>query len=167
MEELELTTNDINLMEKKHLEDRIYRRDDREWLEGARGKTTLKRYIEEKEKVEEVKWYRNGFKYSLMMQARSNTLQLGWRAFRDEENKSCQMCSWQEVETLEHFLLRCPSLQKARDKYLFLQLPRQENEENLIKNLLLLRTDLEVPTHTVPNCVAELWGARRRLIEGA
>ena len=116
----------------------------------------MKRYREEKQKIEEVKWFKNGYKFSVMMQARSDTLLLGWRDFKDEKGKLCKLCNQMVVETLEHFLIKCPGLQEVRNKYVFLQLPRQEDEEALIKMMLLLKIDTEISNFTMINCVASL-----------
>ena len=129
------------------------------------SKSTLKFYREGKQKIEEIKWFRNGFRFSIMMQVRSNTLPLGWRAFRDEECKLCRLCSQGEVETLEHFLLGCTSLQQTRNKHLFLQMPRKEDENSIIKEMLLLKVNEEISNNTAINSISELWNARSKIIE--
>ena len=99
------------------------------------------------------------------MQVRSDTLPLGWRAFRDEEEKICKVCKQGEVETLEHFLLECVPLQQTRDKYTLLQLPRPEDKTDMLKNMLLLRSDKEVSILGMINCIADLWRARCKIID--
>ena len=128
-------------------------------------KATLKLYREEKLKIEETKWFRNGHRFSIMMQARSNSLPLGWRAFRADEEKLCKVCNQGEVETLEHFLLKCVPLQQTRSKYIYLQLPRQEDETDILKTMLLLRSGKEISNLCMINCIAELWRARNKIID--
>ena len=165
MSELNLSENEIEMLEKRHIENRAYEWDDRKWLHDLGRKSTMKRYREEKQKIEEVKWFKNGYKFSVMMQARSDTLLLGWRDFKDEKGKLCKLCNQMVVETLEHFLIKCPGLQEVRNKYVFLQLPRQEDEEALIKMMLLLKINTEISNLTMINCVADIWNARKKLME--
>ena len=164
MKELDLNHGDVRVMEKKHLEMKIKQWDDQKWKDGMENKTTLKLYREEKQGIDKTKWCKNGHKFSIIMQARSNTLPLAWRAFRNEEEKTCKVCNKGEIETLEHFLMECVPLQPTRNKYVFMQLPRQEDSVSLLKMLLILKESQEITSYNAMNCIADLWRARSKVI---
>ena len=67
-----------------------------------------------------------------MMQARSNTLDLGWRNRNSNSDKICKLCNL-EIETLTHFLLNCHKLHDIRNSYAPLQLPQPEGNLELLK----------------------------------
>ena len=49
--------------------------------------------ISMKQHIKEEKWFKNGAKYSLVMKARSDTLELGRRNWVTDEEKICKLCS--------------------------------------------------------------------------
>ena len=104
---VEVVNNSIEGIEAK-----IREWDTNEWKEDMEEKKTLEAYRKNKSKIEETKWFRNGYRYSIMMKVRSNTLSLKWRE-RNEEDKKCLLCR-RGNETLEHFLLDCSVLERVR-----------------------------------------------------
>ena len=72
------------------------------------SKSTLSIYDELE--IEEEKWYRNGFKYNVLVTIRSNSLKLNWRKWGFDQLKTWSLC-FQDVETLEYFLLKCQKMQ--------------------------------------------------------
>ena len=137
LEILDLNYSDIINKNTNQIISIINRYDNKEWKEKMLSKSTLSIYNEYKLKIEEEKWYRNGFKYNVMMRTRSNSLKLNWRNWGFDQLKTCNLCS-QEVETLEHFLLKCPKLQSYRNKYIELQKPYKENMRELMATIMLL-----------------------------
>ena len=121
--------------------------------------STLSRYRNFKDSIREVKWFKNGHKYSLMMKARSDTLKLNWRNHGfDENDKKCPLCK-EQTETLQHFLLDCHQLQEARNKYLVLQKPRIEDEEKIMNKMLLLKED-DTDHEYYLNMIKHIWAVR-------
>ena len=94
--------------------------------------------------IGEIKWFRNSFKYTLMMRARSNTLNLAWRDWSLNASKNCKLCN-DEIETMKHFLLDCPALQSFRNAFICLQLPRNMDENSIITEILLLSNVYDYP----------------------
>ena len=97
------------------------------------------------------------------MQARSNTLNLRWRGIADDKGKDCLLCGHLK-ETLTHFLIECPMLQEARNKYLILQLPKPHDSSTIIRWLLLLEDHKDIDHKEMINAISDLWGTRNKLI---
>ena len=133
------------------------------WTEGMQSKSTLRLYRSSKDKPEEIRWFRNGFKYSLMLKARSDSLKLGWRGLREDKSKDCKLCGF-DSETLEHFLIDCPALQAIRNKEIILQLPRIESKEVIMKVFLLMKVEPDVSTQGLIDTLLQLWNTRDRIM---
>ena len=88
-----ITTISTNLIKKK-----INEFDTNKWRQEIAEKSTLTRYRTQKNIIEETKWFRNGFKYSLLMKARADVLKLNWRNHGDNENMMCKLCN-EQTET--------------------------------------------------------------------
>ena len=54
---------------------------------------------------------------SYIMKARSDLLWLNGSLFREEESRSCSLCNLRELESIQHFLGRCPVLNEFRQTY--------------------------------------------------
>ena len=54
------------------------------------NKSTLKLLRENKNIISQVKWMRNGNKYSTMVKARSDPLDLEWRTRNPQVGKTCK-----------------------------------------------------------------------------
>ena len=115
MDDLGLSLEQIRILKKTEIENMITKWDSIKWRENMGEKRTMELYRNCKEKPEEVKWFRNDYKCSIMMQSRSNSLKLNWRALNENRDKSCQLCG-ANVETLEHFVIYCEKLQEDRSK---------------------------------------------------
>ena len=163
MLEVELSINDLIIKSKDQIITQINKKDNEEWYKNMNNKSTLSIYRQFKEKVEEIQWFRNGYRYSLMMMARSDTLPLEWRNWEIGGSKICKLCS-EEVETLEHFLLVCPSLQSTRNEYLELQWPINVNKRDLISLILLFRELDEEKCSYYIDMLLRIWSHRRKLI---
>ena len=101
--------------------------------------------------------------YDARLQARSDTLKLGWRDF--EGDKMCKICNDSQIETLTHFILDCPKLQMIRNKQIMLQLPRIQNHASIMKIILLHGKECNDTTNSMLNLIQELWSYRNKLIQ--
>ena len=126
------------------------------------NKTLLTLYRTHKNNIEEIKWFRNGFQYSLMMKARADALKLNWRNHGDPSNMICKLCNTHN-ETLEHFLIDCNVLQTVRNKHTILQRPIIENKETLISKILLLDLDEDNIQYYL-SIITQLWTTRNQLL---
>ena len=161
MELLNLDINTLKTIKKGSIENKVNQWDTNDWRTKMQQKQTLILYASIKEKPKETLWFRNGFKYSLMMQARSDTLKIGWREFTGD--KSCKLCG-AEIETLYHFLIECHMLQHLRDKHLFLQLPRTQNSDEVIKTVLLFGEIDGISTDSMLRLLLDLWMERSKIM---
>ena len=140
-------------------------KDTREWRESMENKSSLLIYRSFKVQIEEIKWFRNGGKWSIMIAARANTLRLGWREWELEEGKICKLCR-EENETLEHFLIVCCELQETRSKYCELQMPRIENNNIIIGEILMLTNNHNgEDSQYFVNMLWDLWNMRSKAIK--
>ena len=96
-----------------------------------------------------------------MINARSNTLKLGWREFGLDSSKSCKLCG-AEVETLQHFLIDCPRLQFVRDEHIQLQRPFIERKNDIMALMLLLNVNEENDYYI--EILRKLWRERKKII---
>ena len=99
-----------------------------------------------------------------MMQARSNSLNLGWREISDDKNKLCKMYELSAVQTLTHFLILCPSLQSIRNKHVLLQRPNIDNLDEILKRILLFEQTEDINHDDMISILSELWIAREKLL---
>ena len=97
------------------------------------------------------------------MRARSNTLNLAWRDWSLNASRICKLCD-AEIETLKHFLLDCSTLQKFRNEYLCLQLPRNVDEDSLIMEILLISNDYEISPIYYIEMIFAIWNRRRDML---
>ena len=127
------------------------------------NKSTLYFYKSKKD-ISEIKWYRNSYKFSIMIRARSNTLNLAWRDWSLNASKNCKICD-NEIETLKHFLIDCSALQKFRNEYICLQLPRNVDENSLIMEILLLSNHYNIPSIYYVDMLFYIWNKRKEMLE--
>lgn len=57
-------------------------------------------------------------KIAVIMRTRADVLPLNGNNFRNEGRTQCTLCNMREVESLQHFIARCPILQEFRVRYL-------------------------------------------------
>ena len=165
LNELNISLTDACNARRDHLEDKIRKWDSQKWKANMEPKKTLVLYKEMKQNPDEVKWFKNGYKYAIMMQARSNSLNLGWRGLTDDKNKLCRICNLNTVETLTHFLILCPTLQPVRSKNLLLQLPNIENIDEISKIFLLYKQAEHLSNIDLINILFELWMERDKTLK--
>ena len=163
LDDLNLTYNDIINKSKEQINSIINKYDNVLWKEKMNTKSTLTIYRDYKEKIDEIKWFRNGQKYSIMMRARSNTLKLKWRNWGLQENKICDLCSL-EIESLEHFLIDCPKLQIVRQQYVELQKPTILNKNEIMAIILLLKICTNQLDIYYIDMINNSWNVRNKLL---
>ena len=163
LEELNITYDDIFTKSKNQINNIINSYDNKIWCSNMNEKSTLTLYRQYKDKVNEIKWFRNGVKYSTFMKARSNTLKLKWRNWGIGQNKMCDLCC-NEIETLEHFLLDCTKLQIARNYYLELQRPINCNKNEILAIILLLKISNDQPDSYFIDMIQNLWTQRNKIL---
>ena len=129
------------------------------WKEELRVKTSLEIYRNCKTEVREEKFYKNGEVSRLIFRARSNTLALNDRFRHDRgENRrdtNCSICG-AEMETLEHFVLRCERLEGERDAELLREMRGTDDKETL--GNLLFKGGKVVRAGEM---IKKLWGRRK------
>ena len=162
MEKVGITINDVKQMKINMLKKKIIEWDENIWRNNMERKSSLLLYRNNKNKMNEEKWFKNGNKYEIMMKARSNSLKLGKRDWENHDN-ICKMCNEGE-ETLQHFIISCISLNDTRISFIQLQRPHNENIEDIIKKVLLFEQDSEFSTEYYIDLVYKLWIHRKRLI---
>ena len=161
--DLNLSIEDICEMKRDKLEEKVRKWDSEQWKINMEPKKTLEIYRELKPNPEEVKWFKNGYKYAIMMQARSNSLNLGWRGISEDRNKLCRICELNSIETLTHFLVLCPSLQSIRNKHLLLQRPHIQDIGKIVKILLLYEQVDQISQNELISILFEIWLRREKL----
>ena len=129
--------------------------------ESDEERSTLVLYRKYKLEIKQEKWFRNGYKYEIMMKARSNTLRLAWREKGDEE-KLCKLCR-KEEETLKHFLLDCNLLQNIRNECVIMQKPRIEKEDEILQELLLFKNTCREKVQEYLNVVFKMYKSREKM----
>ena len=159
-----LSIDDLLQMSTDQVKSHINRKDSAEWHEKMADKQSLMIYRMFKTGIEEVKWFSNGARYSIMMNARANTLKLGWRDWQAEPTRTCKLCK-ETNEDLKHFLLECPVLEGIRRQYIELQRPRIKDELEIIKNMLMFGSDIGKNGEIYLEMVWRLWNNRRKFLE--
>ena len=162
MSEVNLSKNEIINESSNKIINKIYKWDEDFWRSEMEKKSTLTIY-KNKDNIKEVKWFRNGLKYNIMMKARSNTLDLRWREWATNEEKICKLCN-KQIETLQHFLLDCDNLQSCRNKYIELQLPRIEDNLAIIIKILLLGKETKINEIYFIDMLHDMWVNRKKLL---
>ena len=138
--------------------------DNDEWVSNMSNKSTLRIYCSYKQRIREEKWYDNSEKSKIMMQARSNTLSLGWRNWTINGDKICELCGV-EMETMIHFVIRCNKLQEHRNRYIELQRPNNYDEDATLTSVLLFNLET-LPNHEYyKNMICSLWNLRRKILK--
>ena len=100
------------------------------------------------------------------MECRGNSLNLNWRNRICDTDKLCPLCK-EEIENLNHFLLRCQKLQSIRNTCLHLQFLRESNcnEGFFLSLILLFENDHEYDKEFYINLVNKLWLKRNEIIK--
>ena len=144
-------------------EKKINEIEEKNWKDQMKSKSSLSLYRTHKNKIEEIKWFKNGYKFNILMRARANALDLNWRN-SDPAEKRCNLCLLNE-ETLKHFVLECPKLQNSRNRFIELQLPRIQNESKILNKLLMFETNSQLNPNTCADILLHIWQCRNNLIK--
>ena len=157
-----LSMEELQTINKNGIKKRIYEYDSRKWTEELRTKSSLEIYRECKTEVKEEKFYKNGEVSRLIFRARSNTMALNDRFRHDRgENRrdtDCGICGT-EMETLEHFVLRCGRLEGERDSGLLREM-RGTDDRDTMSNLLFKGGMIM----RAGEMIKKMWGKRKYLI---
>ena len=140
-------------MNINNIKNRIYDWDNYQWKISMASKRSLEIYRQFKERPAEAKWMKNHQKYSTMLMARGNSLDLGWRGMNPTRDRKCNLCGSPE-ETLHHFIFTCEALNCIRDKYV--------NFHQLNLNKILLFEEDQVHNHEFYiDLINKLWNHRK------
>ena len=163
---LGISVDDVVEAKKSQVKSWVEKWDSEEWTKGLEVKRTMALYREMKMEIREEQWMKNGNEYSIMMRARGDALSLGWRRVSEGGNQRCLLCDAEE-ETLNHFLLECHQLQNTRNKYMELQLPRNNEEESkkLMKRILLFLEDDAHGKKYYIEMIARMWRRRDGILK--
>ena len=160
---IEMDKNSIMTKSKKEINLLVQQWDKKQWEIQMKGKVTLDIYRKYKADVIQEKWFKNGYRYEIMMRARSNTLKLTWRE-KKEEDKLCKLCR-KENETLKHFVLECTLLQNIRNLVTLLQKPRIEREEEVMKEFLLFNNPCNERVQIYIDVLYKMFCVREKLVK--
>ena len=128
--------------------------DTENWVKEIERKTSIQIYRKFKTEIKEEQIYRNDFSSTLLFQARSNTLSLNIENRFRNESTICDLCKV-EGENLEHFVLKCRSLDASREKK-FIEKFKDMNNEDILGNLLFNYENIETTKVMLEN----LWRDR-------
>ena len=138
-EDLQIDKRELITLQKNDLKSRLYRWDTENWQQELDKKKTMHIYKEYKKVIKEEE-YENDFESTIWFQARANCLKLEDK--NRESNKECKLCRV-EIENLEHFLLKCESLETIRAQDIRLQKPLNENINEIIGEFLFNKEDIQ------------------------
>ena len=122
-------------------------------------KTSLRWYRQGKENIGYERCYSNNINSTYLAKARIKSLQLEDHLGRGVAgyDKTCKLCKLEE-EDLEHFLIKCPELEKKRNKEIMKNEQRMTAEKRTIQKLFkekpyseigkIIRNMLEYRKHT-------------------
>jgi hypothetical protein len=148
-------------------------KDELVWKANMQKKSTLRFYCESRQSIGGMDYLWDNSKGSaLLFKSRTDTLELSSRkcSWKMSNSDLCNVCSLDEPETLEHFLLKCPCYEAIRDpffaKYMGDGAPVAEQTDfDALQKLLF-----KVPTKNSPGAVAEvkrflerMWDMRNRV----
>merc|ERR1712033_155374 len=117
LQELKIDWKTLCSMTKEGINRMMLEYDTEKWIKDLEEKSTLKYYREGKIKMGYENCYRNNAESMLYAQARINTLKLEEAIGRGQRyyDQTCKLCGL-EKEDLLHFMLKCPKLEKRRDR---------------------------------------------------
>ena len=102
--------------------------------------------------------YENDFESTIWFQARANCLKLEDK--NRETNKECKLCG-EEIENLEHFLIKCKRLEIERAQDIRLQKPLNENINETIGEFLFTKEDIDKKK----KLLKKMWQKRAAIIK--
>merc|ERR1712120_103765 len=160
LKEFKINWEDIYKMTKEDINKIIKIYDTQLWIKTLEEKSTLKYYREGKISIGYENCYRNNAESMLYAQARLNALKLEEAMGRGKRNynQTCKVCGIEE-EDLLHFILKCPRLDKRRNKEI-IDNEKEEPEEKLIHFLYKQKNHQEKG-----KMIKDMWYARRSILK--
>ena len=165
MEILNVNLNFIENATINEIKNKITSIDTEMWQKEVEKRSTLEIYQMNKTRIEGVTWFDNSNSSSLMIRARSDSLNLNWRKKHIGQDTSCQ-CGY-ENESLKHFLLECENYAEIRKRFTFMQQPYINNKEKIIADILLFTELKEEQIDERKRYILEVWKERLKKIEEA
>ena len=161
MEQLGINKEQLKVQTDQQTKDAVTCKDTERWTAERNSKSSLEIYNKYKINVkEEDGLYDNSEESVLLFRARTNTLPLFWRnRFKQnatEEDQLCPLCKM-NVETLQHFLLRCTKLMHIRIRYNFWD---DGDHNKTLETMLCFSGKTQGKS-----LIKELWSTRKRSIE--
>ena len=138
---------ELGIITKVELDNRIALVQDRLWREELGNKTTLQLYREWKTEMRQEDCYEGRLDSIIWFRARTNCLTLGDRNRHLGKDSDCFMCR-KGMEDLRHFILDCNKLEGLRLGMIGLQRPRLEDWREVVgrflfgDNIMMNRRDL-------------------------
>ena len=100
-------------------------------------KTTMSIYKKFKHTIrDEQDLYDNTASSVTLFSARTDTLKLNWERRHTDGHTICDLCKFNLIEDLHHFLMECPTITGTRKSILGLQRPYQEDKDRTIAEFL-------------------------------
>ena len=149
---------DLILMDKKEIKKKVHEYDYTKWKEGIDRKTSVDIYKKFKYKIKEEKCYDNRESSKVLFQARANCMTINYRHRHIEgKDTTCDLCG-NGAEDLEHFLLKCESLENERDMDI-INRNKDENKNDWMGKILWCEKDLE----RVKEMLGYMWKKRVKI----
>ena len=160
MNEINISKNSLLNKTNTQIKEIIKQVDSARWTEEKNNKTTLEIYNRFKTNIkEENHLYDNSEDSIILFRARTNTLPLNWRNIYKpnpiENEQICPVCK-REIETLEHFLLKCEETMNIRQRH---QIWEHENHNERLENILCFGKSVDGK-----KLLKELWSERKKKI---
>lgn len=146
--------DNLKILSTGEIARRVKEWDTKEWEKDLQSRVTLQLFRSCKKEIREEKFYDNTFGSVLLFRARSNSLKLGWRGRFEGKEVRCKLCGAEE-ETLEHFIVLCPSFVESRIKF--------EMNGIAIENILGLKEPYDMTRSKL--FLGDIWMKRQSIIK--
>ena len=160
MSEININTTDIMKLSKDNIINKIKAWDTNKWKIDMHTKTTLQLYKKYKLHICEESWIDNSEGSKLLVQGRTNTLNLNWRNRFQNKNETCPCCD-NEIETLEHFLLDCPTYGNIKVNFEFWKKLEGKRKEEKLANILAFENLTNEQIESRKKFIGRLWQRRK------
>ena len=159
LQELKIDWKTLCSMTKEGINRMMLEYDTEKWIIDLEEKSTLKYYRRGKANMGYENCYRNNAESMLYAQARINALKLEEAVGRGQRyyDQTCKLCGL-EREDLLHFMLKCPKLEKRRNREI-LDNGVEDPEEKLVHFLFRQENHQEKG-----RMIKEMWYARRSIL---
>ena len=136
---------------KREIKERTKLWDTERWRKDKAERSSIEVYDRFKDNIRQEDFYHNDKVSRLVYRLRSNTAKLNWRNRFVGGSELCALCEEEEVETLEHFLVKCSAYNLIREKHDARGAPLSD---------LLLFTSEVVNRESVLQFLGEAWSFR-------